>query len=128
MAVEVKQPRGAEEHGLDGVACAAFAQDDPVGDPSGQREVGLLVLPVAQRAEIEQVEGLVPVVVGLPAERIDAADLAPETVEEQGGEQFGALQVAPAGQIAAAGVAAGPGLEASDHGAHVVPLHRLRAG
>ena len=97
VAVELQQPRGAEEHRLDGTGCEAFAQNRPVGDAPGQREVGLLVLAVAERAEVEQVEGLVPVFVGFAAESLDKAHLAGQAVEEQRREELRALQVVQPG-------------------------------
>ena len=111
VAVEIQQSRSAEQHRLDGVGCEAFAQDGPVGYAPGQRKVSLLVLAVAERAEVKQVEGLVPVVVGLLAECLDEAHLAGQAVEEQCREKLGALQVVQPGKISAAGIRSGICLE-----------------
>lgn len=93
------------------MGCEAFAQDRPIGHAAGERKIGLLVLAVSERTEIEQVEGLVPVVVGLLAKRLDETHLAGQAVEEQRREEFGALQVIPPGEVSAAGVCVGAGLE-----------------
>ena len=55
-AVEFQKPRGAEKHRFDGMRGEPFAQHDFVGDLPGQPQEGFLILTVAQRAEIEQVE------------------------------------------------------------------------
>lgn len=114
VAVERQQPRCAEEHRFDGLRGEPLPQHGPVRHSPGQREVGLLVPAVAQRAEIEPVEGLVPVVGRFGEQRPDASDLAAEPVEEQRREKLGALQRAEPRQVTAAGVCPGSGLQPFD--------------
>ena len=99
----------------------SFAQYDFVGDLPCQSQVGLLVLPVAQCAEIEQVKGLVPVLGGFAAERFDRVHFPLQAVEDQCRADFGALQFVERGQVSAAGVSPGPGLEPFDR-----PCLRIR--
>lgn len=120
-AVEFQKPRGAEKHRFDGMRGEPFAQHDFVGDLPGQPQEGFLILTVAQRAEIEQVESLVPVPVGFAVQGFDRAHFPLQAVEDQRRADFGALQSVERGQITAAGVSPGPGPQAFDR-----PCLRLR--
>lgn len=120
-AVEFQKPRGAEKHRFDGMRGEPFAQHDFVGDFPGQPQEGFLILTVAQRAEIEQVESLVPVPVGFAVQGFDRAHFPLQAVEDQRRADFGALQSVERGQITAAGVSPGPGPQAFDR-----PCLRLR--
>ena len=115
VRIERQQPRSPEEHGFDGPRRQPFAQDDLVGDAACQREIRLLVPAVAQRAEIEQVEGLVPVLGSLFPQGVDHAHLAFQPTEEQCRAYFAALQGAQPGEVPAAGVRPGPGLQPVQH-------------
>ncbi len=127
VAVEVQESRGAEQHGFDMLERGPLAQDRGVGHAPRQFEVGRLVAAVAQRAEEEQIEGLIPVLARLGVELAHGAELAGQAVVGQRREDLGAVQRIQPGQIRTAGACSGTGPEAVEHPCYAF-LHAVRAG
>ena len=92
VRIERQQSRRSEKQRFDGMRRQPFAQNGFVGYAPRQREVGFLILTVAQRAEVEQVEGLVPVLRRFVPQRLHHAHFAFEPVEEQRRAYLAALQ------------------------------------
>ena len=125
MAVEAEQSRGAEQQCLDVARHGSFAQDHGIGSPPCQIEVGPLIAFVAQRAEEHQVEGLVPVALGLFEEFLDRGNLAAQAVVGRILENLAAVQRVQLREVLPAGECSGAGLQPVEH-PFVAVLHRLR--
>jgi len=109
VRIERQQSRRSEEQRFDGMRRQPFAQNGFVGYAPRQRKVGFLILTVAQRAEVKQVEGLVPVLRRFVPQRLHHAHFAFEPVEEQRRAYLAALQGRLPREESAAGVSPGSG-------------------